>query len=216
MGGNQHGFDFSKPLWRRGAGVRFGRAQPAAGGGIPSTAILETFTDTDGVDLDAHSANWTPVYNNAEIQGNACAGTVLSDSNIVGWNASTFGPDCEVYCTITDKTGNSWVYLGIRLTTLVLATLDGYNAGVDFLAGTDQLEIYELLDGGGTLLDSVTLEITAGDVFVFRAVGTDLRIYINGISQLDTTDATYGSAGNIYIDPGSTDTRLDDFGGGTL
>jgi hypothetical protein len=78
------------------------------------------------------------------------------------------------------------------------------------------LEIYELLDGAGTLLTSVLFEISANDVLVFRAVVSTLTLYVNGVNRLETTDATYGAAGYIAILAGDFGPRLDTFGGGTL
>ena len=188
----------------------------AAAGAIPSTPVRDTFTDTNGTLLPTHDSRWTATLNNCDIQSNACAGTVAADSNWCSWNEATYGPDCESYCTITVNPGTGWMTINARQTTTASATADGYQGGVDFNVATDVIEIYELLDGAGTLLNSVAFEINANDVLTFRAVGSALKLYVNGVLQLETADATYRAAGYIAILVGDTNVRLDTFGGGTL
>jgi len=192
---------------------------------FPSTSILETFTDTDGVDLTVHSSNWSILgaslgITDGEIQGNA--GTESTGDSANYWNVANFGPDCEVYATISTKPADDRSsYLGLRMKDET-ASFGGYAVGLNAFAGTDTFGIYRIDNAVATLLGSaVNQEITNGDACGLQARSGTLELFYkatggNWTSLTIQADSTYPNAGKIAVIWLTNTVRLDDFGGGSI
>jgi hypothetical protein len=185
---------------------------------FPTTPILDTFTGTDGTDLPAYSANWADIGLGAwEIQGNAATGTA-GGINVQSWN-HTYGPDSEVYGTISTKPPDGgFMSMGLRQ-----GSGNGYAVEVDPLAGTDNVLLLRIDSGVSTGLATFSQELTAGDGLGASMVGSLLTAWHrSGASGAwtavgSTTDTTYTAAGTLSITNfADTTVRLDNFGGGSI
>jgi len=193
---------------------------------FPVTSVLDTFTGTNGADLPVYSANWSAQTGavNLEIQGNAAT----SSSAALGanyWNVSNFGPNCEVYATISTKQadGDGLDLVARAQQESSLSTLDGYGLELQVVAGTDTVAIIRIDNGTGTVLGSaVGQEIGAGDALGLEIIGNTLMLYRKPsggswatLGSLQT-DSTYPNAGKLELLLVNTVVRVDDFGGGTI
>lgn len=189
------------------------------------TNILDNFNRANEDPL-AGGANWDgPLYAGfAELkvvsnQAAAAAG----DNNFVGswWDAATFGPDCEVFCTIATlpTVNNRGVHLHLRANSL--PDQDGYGCEWRLdTGGNDDIYIYKLTGGGGRSdLATTAVEMSAGVKLLFEAIGTTLTVYTNtgaGWSQqVQTTDSSYTTPGKFALEMNDSQCRVDDFGGQT-
>lgn len=193
---------------------------------FPLTPVLDNFTGTNGDDLPVYSANWdaTPTGGTAlEIQSNAATGTSAGGNNSNSWG-TTFGPDCEVYVTVSTAAaaGNVILLLARGVQTTSLATIDGYALRYAPAAGTDTLTIQSVTNGAQTSIGAAfSQEIANGDSIGLECVGTTLTCYYkpsggSWSALFSRTDSTYSSAGKIGLLSSSTGVRLDAFGGGTI
>jgi hypothetical protein len=141
------------------------------------------------------------------------------------WNAATFGPDCEVFCTLpiipTADSGGVWLFA--RLTTIGSGTTDGYALGVERISGAfNDWRIYRIDNGAATLLGGTMYQtVSAGDSVGLEVIGTQLTAYYKAAGgswmALGTqTDSTYATAGNLGVEILLTAERVDDFSGGTV
>lgn len=189
---------------------------------FPTTSILDVFTDTNGVDLPVHDANWSTLAGTSvlEVQDNAATGSVAAACSGYRNNAN-FGPDCEVFATIATLPANgAFTNLFIRLNE---TTFNGYSLVLSHLAGTDTIHISRVDAGVPTQLGAANnQELAAGDAVGMSCVGSTLQAYYKpsggSWAPLGTTrtDATYSAAGRagLYVDGAVI--RVDDFGGGTV
>lgn len=192
---------------------------------FPSTSVLDNFTGTNGTDLPVYSSNWQTAPTggvNLEIQSNAATGTAAASNNTNSW-ATSYGPDCEVYVTITTKPadGNILLLLARGVQETSLATADGYCLRFAPVAGTDTITIQRIDNGAQTSISSAfSQEVSNGDSIGLEIIGNTLTAYYKPsggawTSLGSTTDSTYTTAGKIGLLTSSTTIRLDDFGGGT-
>ncbi len=138
------------------------------------------------------------------------------------WNAAFFGPDCEVYFTLTSAWAVSdRVVLYFRSTTNVVS---GYRADFRNLAG-DHLVFVGRMDSnvltalGGSIDPADTF--AAGDSFGVSMIGDTITVYrkpaAGAWTSLGTrTDSTYAGAGRIAVSITGTTVTVDDFGGGSI
>ncbi len=195
---------------------------------FPTTAVLDNFNRTENPLSDG--GKWTGgTWGSTGVlatNGTQVYYTGTSSNPQYYRNDQTYGPDCEVYCTVAVKPGSNsgFGWLHARIQQVGSAAADGYVIRiVEVVAGTDTVEIYRLDNGSFTLLGSAfSQELAAGDSVGFEAVGSTLSVYYKASAGSWTslgsrTDTTYASAGYIGIG-GATNTafRLDDFGGGTV
>jgi hypothetical protein len=197
---------------------------------FPAGTTLDAFTGTNGDDLPAYSANWSPLLAgavaNLEIQDNAATGVGNGVNSGNYWDTQTFGPHCDFSILVTTKvaSGGSVGVMARMVDPAVTADFDGYMVrGNNVGAGTDTIQIRRWDGAVSTLLGvGFSQEYSAGDSIGIRCEGDQISAYYhNGTSWslLGTeTDATYGAAGYaglIILDLANT-CRLDNFGGGTL
>ena len=196
---------------------------------FPTTGVLDRFTNTNGTDLPAHSANWAlpnlTGYFDLEIQGNQATGTLTDAFGIDYWTAN-FGPNTEVFVTLAGLVNGTAMELFVRLREeTVLDALDGYVLDFTPAAGADNDAVthYRADNNVYTQLGAViTAELAAGAALGLEVIGSTLQAYHRDVggswTVLDTTrtDTTYAAAGKIALLTISTVVRFDDFGGGTV
>lgn len=187
---------------------------------FPTTGLLDDFNRAD--EGPPPSASWSNIGTDG----------IQVISNEVGSNGSgfrrsvfdtTFGPDCEVFVTITVKPGAPQgfaIYLRNKETGDT-ATWDGYKLQLQDQSGTDKWEIYRIDNGAKTKLGStLTLEFNVSDRFGLEAIGSTLKAYHDtgtGFSEvMSRTDSTYGAAGTIGAGQRDITGRFDDFSGGEV
>lgn len=194
---------------------------------FPTKAVLDNFTGTNGTDLQVYSANWAspPTGGVAmEIQSNSATGTGAGSNNTAFW-VTSFGPNTEVYATVSTKPADGSIVLlfsrGVQETSLT--TADGYCLRFAPAAGTDAISIQRLDNGAQTTIGAaISQEVSAGDAIGMEIEGSTLRAYYKASggswAQLgtDRTDTTYSAAGKAGMFTTSTAVRLDDFGAGTM
>jgi hypothetical protein len=191
-------------------------------GGFPQTSVLDTFTGANGDDLPTYSGNWsaTTVWTNLEIQSNTAAGTSAAALNFNYWNVSDFGPNCEVFVTITTYPAIGVIAFLRLVQETDSTTIDGYYILPAVVGGAsnDTINILRFDNGIGTVLGAdIVQEFVGGDQVGLRVVGSDLTCYYNATALATRSDATYGAAGKIALATlFDTTVRLDSFGGGTL
>lgn len=179
----------------------------------PSTSVLDNFNRANG----ALGANWSSIAssgNQPTINSNVAQGPSASQTGVY-WNPNTFGPDSEVFHTVTAFTGSTNVSLYLRMKDVGTANYDGYQV---VLQSNGTWELRRLDNAAITVLTSGDLgTANNGDQMWFNAVGSTLTFYVNGTQIAQTTDATYAAAGYIGFGHGnSTSSKSDDFGGGTV
>jgi hypothetical protein len=200
---------------------------------FPTTSVLDVFTGTNGADLPVYSANWTTLSSNAgyhelEIQGNAATSTTGAGADAADAWATTYGPDCEVYATITTLPtagGSGYVQLLARLQAVGGDnTFDGYGLEYQTQSGTDRLRLFRIDNSAPTYLGSgdISQDLSAGDSIGLSIVGSTLQAWYKPAAGSwatlgsSVTDTTYGSSGKIGLYANSTVVRIDSFGGGTV
>jgi len=194
--------------------VNTGRIIPViAGGALPYT---DAFTDTDGVDLTTHSANWT--YNNA---GDGTK-TLLISTNAIRPNSSgvliaahinseTFSDGQYAKGTIAALT--TIVYIGVAVRCISSSTRTFYS----YYGNSTDSNLDVLVAGTSTNLGN-SLSWSVSDVVGLYAFGTTITPKINdvvdaGIGQQTDSSITSGYAGIVGLGA-STSIRLDNFEGG--
>lgn len=201
---------------------------------FPTTGVLDTFTGTDGT--TPPNANWTnnvraiATESGLEINTNQARSDKVgtSDYGDAWWNATQFGPDQEVYATLSgwnNADANSELALWLRLQSPgVNGAVDGYFAKVLLVAGTDTVGIWRVDNSAFTALGTtINQEFAQGDKFGFEVIGSTLSVYrhdgTNWTNLGSRTDTTYNLPGYIGLlnFHGTTGVaKADDFGGGNV
>jgi len=193
----------------------------------PTTPILDQFNRADqNLDTGNWAGPFTGTVGPLKILSNEVAsmsGTYGTDSY---WIAESFGVDQEVYatCTVKPDPNEGSIFQGVWLPLRIidphpgLSIHSGYFLAMDSQVGTDDIYIYRFDSGAGTIIEGVSLEYSAGDKFLFRAVGSLLTGYRNdggGWAEIiSTVDTTYVVGGWIGLHIEGSTGRWDDFGGG--
>lgn len=190
---------------------------------FPTTGTLDTFA---GANEDPITGNWNNRINAAHDplarESNALTSGV-GGSGSAWWNPTPFGPNCEVWVTLTNLPDeNHNIRLCARIGNPGTSSPIGYYLRLSRETGvTDEVGIFLMDD---TLIGAfVSQEFAAGDQFGFELNGTTLKGYRkpsggSWTELLSRTDSTYDAGGNIgvMIAEGATPIILDDFGGGTV
>lgn len=196
---------------------------------FPTTSVLDTYDRADNASL---GANWT----NAIFTGDLSARIVSNQKggnsdtadnyNSAYWNVSTFGPNCEIYETISVE-GFGGTFGGGREFMARLTGLDGTPSGYSTFGngnGDSTWGIYRYDNGVATLLGAtITQAIVDGDAVGIEVNGSTITLYFKAAAgswtSLGTrTDSTYTGAGNIgaILQQSGAAARADNFGGGTI
>jgi hypothetical protein len=189
------------------------------------TTVLDTF---DRIDNTVLGASWTTYITSftgtrdGRIISNASTGDNNTTLQQNYWNGATYGPDAEVFVTLTTlpATDADSVDLYIRLTTIGSGTTDGYSMRWTKNVGDDTVEIRRIDNGtAGVIAGPIACLLSAGDKIGFSAVGSDITAWRTtaGVwgSALTVSDATYNAAGHMGHGVIGFSVRIDDFAGGT-
>lgn len=188
---------------------------PIAGGAFPTQGVIDNFN------RGSLGTNWTTLLGTIDI----VSSTVLGCSSAPGigeYNVTTYGADSECYFTITTVPGtDQYVSALARMTTLSIATTDGYMVRVYKRTTTDEWEIHRIDNATATQLGAtMTQEFAANDSVGIEVAGTTITAYFKTGGSWSAvgnrTDATYGAAGYLGAIFGDTTGRVDDFSGGTI
>jgi len=196
---------------------------------FPTTAVIDNFNRADG-QASFTGGGWTN-----QIEGaNSGTLTIVSNqlavfSNGAGeassawYNTSTYGADCEVYCTVPVKAGaGNPTELYARVQSPGSAAIDGYRVRLWDDAGTDFFDVSRTDNGANTVLGAtISQEYAAGDSFGMSIIGSTIEVWYKpsagAWTSLGTrTDSTYSSAGYLGVGMWFSTGRVDDFGGGTV
>lgn len=192
---------------------------------FPVNGVLDAFgsssTPPTGWTNSISTANGGLATDGSGVVKPATAGDGTSNG---WWNAGTFGPDCESYCTVSTKPADgSPTFVYARIASPGTASPNGYLLRVTAAAGTDTWEICRIDSGTITVLGAAgSQEIASGDKMGLEIVGSTLTAYYKAVagswgSLFSRTDSTYSSAGYIGLGLWFYATgRADDFGGGAL
>lgn len=199
---------------------------------FPTTSILDDFNRAN--EGPPPSASWaTPSgWDGLKVSGNQCIGDSAT-GGVAIWKTQ-YGPDCEVYATLTGMTGGANATWGIvayaRASSLDFDTGDFYKLSIDGdIGGICTWHIsYQTIAGGGSAGELINGSFTfnIGDAFGFSLVGTILTAYhkpglgawVNLGSISDSRVSAAGYPGiSIDNDPlYTTGVTLDNFGAGTI
>jgi hypothetical protein len=206
------------------AGVAFSELETDT---FPTTSVLDDFNRAN--EGPPPSANWATDQYGLGLAGFQVTSNQLDASNnnaTAYWSASTFGPDCECYVTLTTWTfASNDVDLVARLQGGVgTSAVDGYTVKSTSVSGAsnDTIKIMRLDNASNTQLGAtITLELANGDGLGMECDGTSISAYYkpsggSWIRADSRTDATHAGAGNLGIFTGNTGAVFDDFGGGTI
>jgi hypothetical protein len=192
----------------------YGAQATMAAAGFPSTPVLDDFNRTNSATL---GANWTITSGN--VTNFSVGSNQAHDANAVRfgwdyWNASTFGPDSEVYATVATASSDA------RRVCLRFDPTGG-NSGYCLNQISNTWTLLRLAGGPSTQLGAAyTQNLNVGDKIGLRAVGTQLEAwyYDSSISTwiplFSRTDSTYTGANYIALESRASD--IDDFGGGNF
>lgn len=186
---------------------------------FPTTSVLDDFNRADENPLSG-GGNWGDRNTNDDlsIETNLVRGQTVGQLASRYWAAATYGPDCEVYCTVnhTPNTASDYMRLWLRISNPGAAGETGYMMQWTNDANGCRLFKETARETYTQLAQAAAARYTDADVVGMSAVGTTLTVYKNGTSVLSTTDATNGGAGYLALGGRGTSFRWDDFGGGTI
>lgn len=191
----------------------------------PSTPVLDDFNRTGGG--APLGSNWTTLP--LAPGGNAFLAPRIGTNDFISaasgrtaaalWTVSSFGANQEAYMKILSRSG----YLGLFVRcTGATARADSY--AITF-AQSDGLKLYRWDAGTPTQMGSTLTGVTwaAGDEWLLQAVGSQISVYRKPAAgswpstpTLTVTDRTYSAGGYIGAITESSNSSLDDFGGGSL
>ena len=158
---------------------------------LPAT---DSFTDTNGVQLEDHNASWTVLTNDFDIQNNMVeVDGAEAEGAIAYWNADAFNNDQYAELDYSAE-AVSYQYMGVSVR--INAEADGYDfssCGLDSAMGRFD-------NGVWTRLGSAGSSLVVGERMRLEAEGTTITPFVDGDEFSPpgaVTDATYssGSAG---------------------
>ena len=195
----------------------------------PTNNILDNFNRANST--TTLGSNWTALKlyagtgTNLGISSNQAYNPAAQFARYLAmyYNAATYGPDCEVYFTISVRSSTSdedCPALHARITSPG-SSFNGYIFGAKYSDNTVHIERADA--GVTTVLGAhVSATLVSGDKLWFRLNGSTLEgwVYHSGAWSLviSRTDTTYNTAGyfGLYIPNNHQDDRIDDFGGGDI
>lgn len=173
-----------------------------------TTIFSDTFTDTNGVDLDAHTpdtgTSWTEINltgaNQLGILSNTLQSETTNSAQGSMWSAdgtySTANYTVTITCTDCGAGISSvaW-WIGCRLNNT--GGWDGYIAAIADATNTNDARIYRLDNGAATKISSTEDTGPAdSDVFQLECDGSAIGLKKNGSYVIGPiNDATYSAAG---------------------
>jgi hypothetical protein len=166
----------------------------------------DTFTTGSNVDLASHTpdvgTSWTKLWGSNALEGlNAVAATGratgtlgASQGAIYTANATYPSADYSVEATyIAALTGDDTAYLLARCTDQ-----ENFYA-VYLMAGTGNTRIYKKVAGTFTALGSGFNGPAANDVIKLEVIGSNIKVYYNGVQQQAVTDSDLTATGKAGL-----------------
>ena len=154
-------------------------------------------------------------YDDIVIVSNEVQAATNFDDNCAIWSdtVNDFNDDQFSEITQTAATaGSDWIGLTCRVAS------DGDSYGGYCRTASNDCEIYDVANGSTfTSLASGGSSTTNGEVGRFEVDGTTLRVLVEGVQQVSTTDTTYttGQPGFVITEDAGTP-AADDWRGGDL
>jgi hypothetical protein len=173
---------------------------------------MATFSDDFNRANGAIGANYDSVNGGLNVISNQVRGTNNGQLNLstVKTSVVDFTNDHEAQITIAAAVGSDLAGPMVRSAG---TTANGYYLYCDIFAATNR-RLFKVVAGTRTIIGTVNISVTAGDVLKLRAVGTTLTVYKNGTlidTVLNQTDHTTGQPGMAYEWGNSGGTRIDNF-----
>ncbi len=196
---------------------------------FPTTGILDG--GTSPVENPLSTGGWTGPLISGQQPGQRTATGIARGSATGGsYLPTNYGPDIEIYATInvlTAGTNTTEMYLYARTADAGTALIDGYavNIRASSTASSDRIRVIRTDDSGVdvTLGTFVVGTFAVGDKYGMSIVGDNVTGWFCPVStgvwtaQIGpVTDATYSAAGKFGFLTARSDTRIIDFGGGTI
>ena len=196
---------------------------------FPTTGVLDSGVRSNENPL-SDGGKWTnaalpEAAYNLELLSNVIKCVTASQYGGAHRNDADYGPDTEVYATVTakDTTNGNDFGLYARLQQIGAGTTDGYMLNITTAAGVDVWSFNRYTDGAWVSFIGAkfTQEIAAGDAVGMSIVGTTLTAWykpVGGVwSRLaERDDATYPGAGKLGLVAYSTAWEFNNYGGGTV
>jgi hypothetical protein len=188
---------------------------------FPVNGILDNFNRAN--EGPPPSASWSgplfPTNGGLTVASNECKANGDPSS---GYLNTTYGPDCEVYCTASVNFAIAGIEICLRISNPNASSITGYLLRCRPWQATE-FTIYRI-DDSTTLTSLATFDqaMSVGDSLGLKMVGSTLTAYFKpsagSWTSLGTAnDSTFTGAGKLGIrildDANAT---VDDFGGGTI
>lgn len=198
---------------------------------FPTTSILDNFNRTD--EGPPPSASWDfPIGSFVPNGLSVISNTVGRTPNNFGgayWVASVFGPNSEIYGTITTMVGSDTIDFGLVLRIQSPGSGGAGGAGMDgyfvsFIRNSPnfQLQFYRIDNAVFTQLGTTQTpgNLVVGDKIGVQMIDDSIQAYRDaggGWAAYGTpeTDGTYSGAGYVGLVIADPTGRMDDVGGGT-
>lgn len=196
----------------------------------PTTGLLDNFNRGD--EGPPPSASWDgpafPGDGEWEVASLVCRPDNASSTWCDDWWTTSFGPDCEVYNTMSALCQSPYEYqVMARLADPGTASISGFYAEVVTTAGPTYTWKLWRLDSAASFTQigaTGSGSISAGDKIGFECIGENLKLYrYTGGAwdvQVSTSSASYNRAGYIGFSAnsgsGANNIRVEDFSGGTV
>lgn len=180
-----------------------------------ATIFNDTFTDTDGTDLVAHTpdtgTSWTEIHDTGTqvlgISSNVVIPETTSSTRgaVNSADATYSTADYTVtatFGTVTGGASDGVAWIGCRFDNT--GGWDGYLAGIIQPDNTNDVRIYRIDNNVATKISSTEdATPTSGDVFQLECNGSAIGLKKNGSYVISPiTDATYSAAGVAVIGNG--------------
>jgi hypothetical protein len=161
-----------------------------------TTLLTDNFQDGNASGWTSNAASWSVVNdgngtgNLVYQQSNSATGDYYS-TNGAGWSDQIVEADMKA--TAFDPAATEdWLGLGARY-------IDFNNHYYVTLRSTNTLVLRKALGGVFTTLDSASFTVSTGTTYRVRleVIGTSIKVYVNGVVQLEATDNSHSSGGVI-------------------
>ena len=194
---------------------------------FPTTGLLDDFAGAAGADANFTEIDGTTSFTGINYDGSG-SGQGSAPTTKFAWayyNASTYGPDCECYVTVSAVgTAANAVRVGARIAGGGTANHTGYYVAAQLQTAAAWTILRHDVGANVTLATGPTQAVAVGDQMGIEIAGTVINAWYRAsggswskLFSYDTSsDSTkYSAAGNIGVEFGFHTSKLDDFNGGT-